>query len=184
MPAVAVWTPEDGLLGVLAPLGMAVAADHCLVLDLDPLGPRYPGNRSLAAMVEDGPRREDLAAPRRGIAVIRNGGVEAPAAAPVVDALVEGWDRVVLRLPPRGSAAPGVPVVPVRMVLPAELYARLDGPAVYQTTPGGLRLPGPGVRLPVPSRRTVTALLRGTLPLATCRWIRAWRRAWEVPWGR
>jgi len=184
MPAVAVWTPEDGLLGALAPLGLAAASRPCLMVDLDPFGPRYPGSKSLADIVRDGPRREDLSPSRRGIAVLRNGGITAAAAAEVVEALIEGWDRVVLRLPARGSVPPGVPVVPVRLILPGDLYPPQRGPAVYQATPGGLRAPGPGMRLPIPSRATVSALVRGTLPPPSCRWIRAWRRVWGLPWAR
>jgi hypothetical protein len=184
MPALAIWTPEDGLLGALAPLGLAAAAGTCLVVDLDPAGPHYPGARSLASLVAEGPRREDLSAARRGVAVVRNGGVDPAAATPVLDALVEGWERVVLRLPPRHPPIPSCPVVPVRLSLPGTLFPPGDGPSVYQATPGALRPPGPGIRLPVPNRRTVEGLISGRLPLPGDRWIRAWRRAWEVPWGR
>jgi hypothetical protein len=184
MPALATWTPEDGLLGALAPLGLAAAAGTCLVVDLDPAGPRYPGSRSLAGLVEEGPRRDDLSAARPGVAVIRNGGVEPAAAAAVVDALLEGWDRVVLRLPPRRPPVPSCPVVPVRPSLPGGLFPPSAGPAVYQAAPGALRPPGPGIRLPIPARRTVEALLAGRLPVPGDRWIRAWKRVWEVPWGR
>ncbi len=184
MPAVAIWTPEDGLLGALAPLALAVSAGTCLVVDLDPLGPGYPGSRSLADLVADGPRREDLVPGRSGIAVIRNGGVDAARSTEVVAALVEGWDRVVLRLAPRRPAAVPFPVIPVRLMLPGALFPPVEGPAVYQATPAGFRMPGPGIRLPIPSRSTVAALIRGRLPAGRDRWIRAWRRAWEVSWDR
>ena len=51
MPAIAVWTPEDGLLGALAPLGAALADPPAVVVDLDSDGPPYPGDRSLADLV-------------------------------------------------------------------------------------------------------------------------------------
>lgn len=184
MPALAIWTPEDGVLGALAPLGLAIAGGTALVVDLDSLGPRYPGSRSLADLVSEGPRRADLGPARRGVAVLRNGGVSAAAAAEVVAALLAGWERVVLRLPPRPMPADaGAPVVPVHLLLPGGLFARSVGPAVYQSTRAVLPLPGPGWRLPVPARGTVAGLLRGRLPVAGDRWVRAWRRVWEGPWG-
>jgi hypothetical protein len=186
MPAVlAVWTPEDGLLGALAPLGLAAAAGTALVIDLDPQGPRYPGPRSLADLVADGPRRADLEPDGSGVAVLRNGGVAAGEAAAVVKAMIDRWPRVVLRLPPR-PAAPrrGVPTVTVRLLVPGGLFSAGMRPAVYQATPHPMQLPGPGIRLPVPSRRTTAALLTGRMPAAGDRWVRSWRRVWEAPWTR
>ena len=95
-----------------------------------------------------------------------------------------GWDRVVLRLPPRRPPVPPCPVVPVRLSLPGGLFPPSAGPAVYQAGPGALRPPGTGIRLPIPARRTVEALLAGSLPVPGDRWIRAWKRVWEAPWGR
>jgi hypothetical protein len=186
VPAVlAVWTPEDGLLGALAPLGLAAAGGSALVVDLDPGGPAYPGPRSLADLAGDGPRRTELEPERGGVAVLRNGGIAAADAADVVRALIGRWPRVVLRLPPRPAVAgPGVPTVVVRLLAPGGLYPAGSRPAVYQATPHPMQLPGPGVRLPVPSRRTTAALLTGRMPAAGSRWVRAWRRVWEVPWTR
>jgi hypothetical protein len=185
IPALAVWTPEDGLLGALAPLGLAAAAGTALVIDLDPHGPCYPGSSSLAEMVAGGPRQADLVPARRGVAVLRNGGVESCASAEVVSALLERWERVVLRLPPRPVPGPlGVPLVPVRLLIPAGLFPHGGAAAVYQSTPIVMRPPCPGVRLPVPSKGTVAALLAGRLPAAGDRWVRAWSRVWELPWGR
>ena len=185
MPALALWTPEDGLLGALAPLGLALAAGTALVVDLDPLGPSYPGSSSLASLVAEGPRKADLRPSRRGVAVLRNGGVSPAAAAEVVAALVAGWERVVLRLPPRPAPAPGaVPVVPVRLLLPGGLFPHDASPAVDQATRAPMRLPGPGLRLPRPGPGTVDALLGGRRPAAGDRWVRSWRPVWEAPWGR
>ena len=185
MPALCVWTPEDGLLGALAPLGLAAAAGTALVIDLDPGGPVYPGEGSLAELVAAGPRRDDLTPGRSGVAVLRNGGIAPTAAAEVVGALVSGWDRVVLRLPPRPAPdLSGIPVVPVHLLLPGGLFEAGPGPAVFQSTPGWVKPPRPGVRLPVPARGTVAALIAGRLPGAGDRWVRAWRRVWELPWRR
>ncbi|MBU1226951.1 MAG: hypothetical protein KJ698_07060 [Actinobacteria bacterium] len=186
MPALAVWTPEDGLLGALAPLGLAAAAPagSTLVIDLDEAGPRYPGKASLAGLVEESPRLSDLRPGRPGVAVLRNGGIGATAASEVVEALIQGWDRTVLRLPPRRRVVVPVPVVPVRLLIPGRLFAPLDGPVVLQSTPSFARVAGVGIRLPVPARSTVAALLRGESPVPGDRWVKAWRRVWEAPWDR
>lgn len=185
MPALAVWTPEDGLLSALAPLAVALAAPGpALVVDLDQAGPRYPGPSSLAALAADEPRRRDLQAGRSGVAVLRNGGIAPSEAGRVVDALLEGWEWVVLRVAPRRRVGLPVPVVPVRLLVPGGWFGGASGPAVYQATPVPARLPGPGIRVPVPGRSTVAALLRGTAPPVWDRWVRAWRRVWEVPWER
>jgi len=181
MPALAVWTPEDGLLGALAPLGLAIAAGSALIVDLDPGGPRYPGDRSLADLVADGVRRPDLET-RAGIAVLRNGGVAPSAAGDVVSALVEHPPVVVLRLPPRPAPGPiPVPVVPVRMLVPGGWFP-LDGPAMYQATPSWERMPADGIRLPVPRPATVAGLLRGRRPPRNDPWIGGWKKAWRVSW--
>jgi hypothetical protein len=183
IPALATWTPEDGLLGALAPLGLALAAGSALVIDLDPGGPRYPGDRSLADLAADGVRAPDLE-PRHGVAVLRNGGVTPVEAAPVVTALLERHPVVVLRLPPRPAPGPlPVPVVPVRLLIPGGWFDG-SGPAVYQATPAWLRMPAEGVRLPVPARDTVAAIVAGRRPSGRDRWVAAWRRVWGYRWTR
>ncbi len=172
------------MLGALAPLGLAIAAGSALVIDLDTGGPRYPGDRSLADLVADGPRRADLET-RPGIAVLRNGGVTPAEAGVVVQALLAAHPTVVLRLPPRPrpTAVP-FPVIPVRLLVPGDCFPTQDRPAVYQATPLLARLPTEGVRLPIPSPATVAALLRGRRPQPRDRWISAWRGAWRFPWDR
>lgn len=179
MPALALWTPGDGLLGALAPLGAALAAPPALVIDLDPGGPQYPGERSLADLAADDPTAQDLE-PRPGVAVLRNGGVAPSAAAEVIGALLERWERIVLRLPPRPEPQTEFPVVPVRLLVPGWLGGPAD-PAVWQATPEWTQLPGPGVRLPVPDRSTVRALLAGRRP-GRSRWVDAWRSVWKARW--
>jgi hypothetical protein len=181
MPALALWTPEDGLLGALAPLGAALAASPALVIDLDPNGPRYPGDRSLADLVEGEPTRDDLT-PGKGVAVLRNGGVAPSSAAAVVGSLIDAWDRVVLRLPAQPPPVADFPVVPVRLLVPG-WYSTATEPSVWQATPAWTQLPAAGVRLPVPERATVAALLAGRSPFRS-RWVRAWRSIWKAQWER
>lgn len=184
MPVLAVWTPEGGLLGAVAPLGLALSAGTALVIDLDPLGPAYPGDRSLADLVAESPRRQDLD-PGDGVAVLRNGGVDPVRTGRVVEALVESWPSVVLRLPPRPQIEHlDHPRVPVVHLIPGGWFRAPEGPAVYQATPSWSAMPAPGVRLPVPARGTVHALLTGRRPGPGDRWIRAWRSVWRVPWGQ
>jgi hypothetical protein len=180
MTTLAITCATDGVLGIVAPLALAAAAGTALVVDLDPLGPTYPGTGSLAELVEQGPRLADLRPARKGIAVLRNGGIDAAAAREVLAALGEGWPRLVLRLPPAAGGESGstVPVVPL---LPGGMTPSCDLPAVYQQVGWHLEAPGPGITMKTPARPTVAALLEGRLP-ARSRWVRSWRRVWEMPW--
>ena len=180
MATLAVRCETGGVLGVVAPLCLAAAAGTALVVDLDVAGPRYPGEGSLADLVDQGPRLADLRPARKGIAVLRNGGIDAADTAEVVAALVSGWPNTVLRLSPEpiGFAGSWVPVVPL---LPGGMTRPPDRPAVYQQVGWHEKAPGPGVTLPTPSRSVVGALLEGRMPTHS-RWIRRWRRVWEMPW--
>ena len=178
MAVLAIQTPEDGLLGALAPLGLGAAAGTALVIDLDQKGPRYPGEGSLASLVAEGPRRDDLTPTRSGLAVLRNGGVDPAAAREVVDALIAGWPSVVLRLP--SEEVLREPDVVVRPLVPGSLFTHSPGGAsVFQDL--GFRLPSPGPRLPVMGRSTAATLLAGAVPTRS-RWVRAWKAAWEGGW--
>lgn len=183
MPALAVVTPEDGLAGAIMPLGFAAATDTALMVDLDPDGPRYPGSGSLAALVEAGPRRIDLEPARQGLAVLRNGGVTYADAAEVVNALIEGWPNVVLRLPADEPPALPMATVPVRMLHPGRLFPQPQGAAVQQRTGWRGAEPGPGPVLPRPRPATWRALALGTNPPPD-RWLRACRTVWGFPWTR
>lgn len=176
MAVLAIRTPEDGLLGALAPLGLGAAAGTALVVDLDPHGPRYPGEGSLADLVAEGPRRSDLTPGRPGLAVLRNGGVEPGQAREVVEALAVGWPVVILRLPARDRRPADVVVHPLVV---GGLFPASPG-AVFQDL--GFRLPAPGPVLPPLSRTTAAALLAGTVPRRS-RWVRAWKRIGEAAWA-
>lgn len=180
MPALAIWSPEDAVLGVVAPLALAAAAGTALVVDLDPEGPRYPGSGSLADLVRDQPRRDDLHPVRAGVAVLRNGGIEPDEAEEVLRALARDWPAVVLRLPWDHAGGDGaVPIIPL---VPGGLLRRTATQAVYQRAAWRVERPGPGVVLPPPGRATLAGLLAGRSPFPRDRWVRAWSRVWNHPW--
>jgi hypothetical protein len=178
MPVLSTWTPEDGVLGAIAPLALACAVDTALVVDLDPAG-RTHGGRSLAELVAAGPRQADLVPQRRGTAFVPNGGIELDDARDVLEALMSGWPHVVLRLPPAPAPGAGGGVVPVLTLSP--LSRPPGGPAVYQRSIWRMEAPGPGVVLPRPAATTIRALVSSVAP-GPSRWVRAWRRVWETPW--
>jgi hypothetical protein len=177
VPALAIWSPEDGVLGAVAPLGLAVAAGTALVVDLDPNGPRYRATTSLADLVADGPRGADLSPSRRGVAVLSNGGIDPEQAEPVLDAIVAGWPAVVLRLPASHDGSAGA--IPVLPLVPGGLFGDHGGRAVYQRSGWRIEPPSGAVVLPRPRRSTIGMLLEGTAPPRWDRWIAAWRPLWN-----
>ncbi|MCL1692854.1 MAG: hypothetical protein M3096_04145 [Actinomycetia bacterium] len=180
MPALAIWSPEDEVLGAVAPLALGAAAGTALIVDLDVDGPMYPGDLTLAGLVADGPTKADLSPKRRGIAVVRNGGVDPEDAEFVLRALVDGWPAVVFRLPADHIGGDGA--IPVLPLIPGSMMDRSAGPAIYQRSGWRVRVPEGGIVLPRPGRGTVSALLTGRVPHPGDRWIRAWRRVWEQSW--
>ncbi len=180
MATLATVCETDGVLGILAPLALAAAAGTALVVDLDPQGPAYPGTGSLAGLVDDGPRLDDLRPRRNGVAVLRNGGIGADAATDVVTALVDGWPNVVLRLP-SDAVDISLPLVPVVPLLPGGMTPRCHRAAVYQQLGWREEAPGPGLTMPTPPRAAAGALLEGRVPVR-CRWIQAWKEVWSTPW--
>ncbi|MFQ5966244.1 MAG: hypothetical protein ACE5MI_01390 [Acidimicrobiia bacterium] len=178
MPALSISAPGDALLGVVAPLGLACAAGTALMVDVDQFGPRFPGSASLADLVEAGPRKADLVPQRRGVAILRNGGIGTDEAGPVLEALIAGWPAVVLRLGERAVSFGKVRNVAVHPLLPGLLLPPLGDPVVYQRTSWPVGPPGPGKVLPRPSRQAVGRLLTGREP-GPSRWVSAWREVWE-----
>ena len=180
-------TESDHVLSVVAPVGLAAAAARpALVIDLDPDGPPYPGTRSLADLVDEGPTRAELlpgipGAHGAGVALLRNGGVGWEQALPMVEALAQRWPALVLRLPVSPEPWPW-PVVPVVCLLPGILRPLRGSAAVWQSmTTRRDRAPGPGPVLPALNRSTLSSMLtlraepRG-------RWVHAWSQVWELPW--
>jgi len=176
-----VMTYQDGVLSALAPLGLAASVQTALMVDLDPSGPPYPGDTTLARLVTDGPTTRDLQPSRTGLAVLRNGGVAYSEAEQIIDALGDGWPFVVLRLAPEDQTRLFVPIVPVIPLFPGLLSVPWSRPAVFQDTGFRVRPAAPGPVLPRPSRRTVGGLLEGRVDPRS-RWIKAWQGVWELPW--
>jgi hypothetical protein len=181
MTVLRTWTERDGLLSVIAPLGLAAAASTALVVDLDPDGPAYPGGRTLADLVVDGPTAAELHPIRRGLAVLGNGGVDAGEATEILHALADGWPNLVARVPDPEVGSDLGPLVPVRPLFPGVLRPHSRAPAVWQRTGFAVRPPGPGPTLPRPSRTTTNRLLTGG-PIPKSRWVEAWAGVWRLPW--
>lgn len=175
-----VQTDAGGVLGAVAPLALAAAAGTALVVDLEEGGPSYPGEGSLASLVNEGPRLTDLRPERPGVAVLRNGGVDPTRAGEVISALAAGWPNVVMRAP-AGFDGRLHPVVPVIPLLPHGLTPASPRRAVYQQMGWDEKAPGPGITIPTPPRSTVAALLAGRIPMRR-KWIRSWWQVWELPW--
>lgn len=174
-------TELDSVLGAIAPIGLAAASGAMsLVLDLDPAGPRYPGERSLADVVAEGPRRVELSPAGGSLAIMRNGGVAWDEAAETVHRLAGAWPVLVLRVSVGTPDLPW-PVVPVVPLLPGIMSTSTARPAVWQLTGRGQRPPGPGPILPPLGRAALTSLLEFR-HLAAHRWVKAWRSVWELPW--
>ncbi|MDQ3783217.1 MAG: hypothetical protein M3349_09840 [Actinomycetota bacterium] len=179
MNVLGTWCPDDVVLGTVAPLALAAAAGTALVIDVDPGSDAYPKAGTLAALVADGPTRTDLRPAKRGVAVLANGGITADDAAEVIDALAVGWPRVVLRQPPRDRPGGGR-VVPVRPLVPGMPVDPTER-AVYQRGPWAMDLPPPALVLPRVRPGTVRCLLECRRP-GPSRWLRQWRRVWDLPW--
>ena len=168
----------DDLLAAISPLGLALAAGSGLVVDLDPDGPRYPSERTVAEIVAEGPTLSELSPSRAGVATIGNGGAEHLAALQIIATLAGAWPAIIMRV---GSEPVPYPVIPVRPLWPGFMTPRGERPSVWQSVGSPVEPPGDGPVLPPPGRATVSALLAGRRPVRS-RWVMAWRQVWELPW--
>ncbi len=173
---VALWSPLDAMLGVVAPLGAAAALDTALVIDLDPRGPHYGGSFSLADLVDRGPTLAQLEPQRHGPAVLRNGGVEPEDAEEIVSELVARWPNVVLRCPQ--ATEPSTRAIALLPLLPEPFTPTVDGEAVYQRTHLSAPKHVKDIVLPVPRTSTIKSLLGGVRPPRRDRWIKALGQVW------
>ncbi len=177
MSVVALWSPHDHLLSVIAPIGLAVTRRSALVIDLDPGGPPFPGAFTLADLVRDGPTDEQLSPSDRSIAVLANGGVSVADAAEVVEALVARWPNVVLRCSPALPApTAAVSLVPL---LPAPFGSQPTPRTVYQRTGFHTEAPKESLVLPRPRRSTIEALMGLRRMPKHSAWLKQLARVWS-----
>lgn len=180
LPAIAVHTHPEGLLAAIMPLGLAHSLPTALVIDLDPYGVRLPGERTLRDLVTSSPSADDLRPRRRGVACLPNGGVTFDEAAPIVEALMQGWPATVLRVDT--EVAPlGTIGVGVRPILPGVTIPHHFLP-VFQPT-GLSPIPGrlPGIVLPRLPSRVAKALLGGIS--SGGHWTRSCATIWDLASG-
>jgi hypothetical protein len=180
MAVIAVRSPFDVVLSVVAPLGLAVHKGTALVVDLDPSSTWIRGEADLASLVRRGPTESQLQPRRPGVAVLANGGVTVPAAADVVNALARRWPNLVLRC--ASDAASSRSVLAIVPVLPEPFDLDLDvgGDVVYQQTGLGGGTRAGSLVLPVPRPSTIRSLLSGRVPVRMDPWIRSLGRVWAM----
>jgi hypothetical protein len=170
-------TSPDPLLSLVGSIGLASATGTALVIDLGRSS--QDGVRTLADLVAEGPRLEELSPGRRGIALLAGGPIDIEAAVTVVESLAESWPAVVVRSPGAGWPGPIVPVVPL---YPGWLAPTVSEVAVWQPLGAGSAPPGPGPILPPLPRNLIHHILLGRIP-GHSRWLRAWYEIWEMPWA-
>ncbi len=171
-------TSPDPVLSLVAPIGLAATPPACLVVDLKG-DLNLPKARTLADILAEGPRLDELSPGRTGVAVIPAGPIGTDEASSVVATLARRWPAIVIRTTP--GSWPG-PTVPVNPVYPGLLTPSGPATAVWQPLGPLADPPGPGPVLPMLRTGVVRRLLSGQMPTRS-RWISAWRRVWELPWA-
>jgi hypothetical protein len=174
MASLAVCTHHDDLLGLVAPFAIASFRPTVLVVDLEPDGLGFPGERTLAALVEDSPTLAELVPERAGVASLPNGGISADETGEVLSALQRGWPSVVFR-----SRHPidGMPFVNVRPELGS---VGAPGQSVWVKSGFGVDEESEGPRVRPPGRAAFLAARSGRTMRG--RWLRSWEQVWEWPW--
>lgn len=178
MSVVALWSPSDLLLSVLAPIGLASTRTSALVIDLDPEGPRYESPYTLADLVRDGAMKDQLDPVRRAVAVLPNGGVGIEDASEMVGALVERWPHVVLRCDP--ASKPPESAVALLPLLPKPFMAQPARRVVFQNLGFAAQAPKGALVLPRPRRATVDALMGLKAMPTKSPWLKQLARIWSV----
>lgn len=168
----------DRVLSMAAALALAANIASCLVVDL--IGDvNLAKSRTLADILEEGPRLDELSPGRPGVAVITRGSIDPSDAQQVIAGLSASWPALVVRVEPGGWAGPTVPVTPVYpgLLAPTRVETSVWQPLVPLANP-----PGPGPVMPSLRHGLVRRLLAGQIP-SRSRWIAAWRAVWELPWA-
>lgn len=168
----------DPVLSLVAPLGLAASLATCLVVDM--VGDlSLPHARTLADILADGPRLDELSPRRPGVALVSAGAVGVEDAAEVIGQLALRWPGIVVR---RGNEPSPWPTVPVFPLYPGFLARTDPDVAVWQPAGAVYEAPGPGPVLPRLRAGLARRLLTGQMP-GRSRWIDAWRPVWELPWA-
>jgi hypothetical protein len=175
---IALWSPHDHLLSVVAPIGLAVTRSSALVIDLDPGGPPFPGEFTLAELVRDGPTDEQLSPSDGGIGILANGGVSVSDASEIVAALVTRWPNVVLRCSP--AQPPPDAAVSLIPLLPAPFGSPPTPRTVYQRTGFHTEVPQHSLVLPRPRRSTIEGLMGLRRMPKRSAWLRQLGRVWSA----
>ena len=136
---------SEPVLSVLGPIGLAASINTALVVDMAG-GLRLPDSRSLANLIEEGPRLEELSPGRPGVALICSGGVGTAEAMEAVEMLALRWPGVVVRA--EAGRWPG-PTVPVEALYPGLLEPQMGRAAVWHPWASGSSPPARGPCSPV-----------------------------------
>jgi hypothetical protein len=172
-------TSPDPVLSLVGSIGLAASVGTALVVDLVEVG-ADSGSRSLRDMVSDGPSLAEMNPGRRGVALIRGGGVEPAMAIDMVEQLARRWPAVVARTADGPHPFPTVPAFPL---YPGRILTVPDAShCVWQPLGSGAEPPAPGPVLPRIPTATLRQLLSGHIPRRS-KWISAWRPVWEMPWA-
>ncbi len=177
MSALAVWTAADGLLSAVAPTRPGGCGRYrCWWSIWIRMVPPIRGRASLADLVADGPRRTDLVPGRDGVAVLRNGGVACAEAREVVEALIDGWPHLVVRVADPEHAA-GWP----RWFRSGRCYPACwpsgESSSVYQTDRVLVNRPARARCCRGSGRLSWRSARRDVV--ARSRWVAAWRQVWR-----
>lgn len=176
-PILGVWSP-DPVLSMVAPVGLAASVGTALVVDL--VSTPNGGARTLADIVAEGPKLDELSPARTGVALLAGGRVALEPALEIIDRLGRNWPALVIRLSGPTRDVASVPVIPL---YPGKLApAAAPAAGVWQPVSGGSEPPGPGPVMPSLRAGTVRRILTGQLPRRS-RWVSAWRPIWEMPWA-
>lgn len=168
----------DPVMSLLGPIGLAASVGTALIVDLGS-GSKTLQARTLADIAEDGPRLDELAPGRSGVAMISAGALSLESAAIWVERLAAHWPAIVIRPGPHAWPGPTVPLVPL---YPGWLAPAPVGAAVWQPVPGGSRPSGSGPVLPALGAGLARRMLGGSLPVRS-RWVRSWAVVWDLPWA-
>ncbi|HEU4320427.1 MAG TPA: hypothetical protein VFS66_10140 [Acidimicrobiia bacterium] len=168
----------DPVLSLVGAVGLAAAGGTGLVIDL--LTDRAGGKRTLRDLAVDGPSLAELSPSRRGVALLRGGGIEEQAALEIIERLAQRWPAVTIRVDSGRLPFPVVPAIP--LYPPGLLPAPSETHCVWQPVGVGSDPPGPGPVLPRLRPSTLRRLLTLQMPRRS-RWVEAWAPVWEMPWA-